>query len=177
MVVSREEKKQRYFTFCVYFAPKGSRASQKALKAVCDRESGRNVVRCVANKTQTRVELTWPQPVTHDSPRKLLREAREKLPTFAYLGQPTPVGEPVGGQDASRRAARGRKGAKRPAAACRRSEESRKKPREDTEIAPSTLAASFAASRITLIGTTIPGDGISMIWTRTCSKSARKRGS
>jgi hypothetical protein len=101
-VVSRAEKKRKYLTFCVYFAAKDSGASKKALRAVCGR--AKNPVRFDA-VTSTRVELTWPQPVTHDSPRVLLRQALEKLPTFTHLGEPTPVGQSAAPQSPPRAAA------------------------------------------------------------------------
>ena len=113
MVVSRAERKLKYSTFCVYFVRQNSGASKQALRAVCNAKrdtSGRpkkHGVRFVA-VTLTRVELTWPQPVTHDGPRVLLKRVLEKLATFAYLGEPTPVGQPVAPQGPPAGSGRGR---------------------------------------------------------------------
>ncbi len=82
MPVSREEKKNKYSTWHVYFAAKSSAPAKKAFK----KESGTTVQYVAASKT--RVDLIWPRPVTHDSPRLLCIKARAKLSSFEIFGNP-----------------------------------------------------------------------------------------
>jgi hypothetical protein len=88
-MVNRFDKSAKFACWCVYFPNKlRVRVWKKTLREVVAAGYARITFNDVS---PCRVELVWPNPVTYDSPARLIRLAYTRDNSFEIVGDPTPL--------------------------------------------------------------------------------------
>jgi hypothetical protein len=88
-MVNRLDKRAKFACWCVYF-PKQPRV--RAWKRTLREVVAAGYAKITFNDVSPcRVELVWPNPVTYDSPARLIRLAYTRDNSFEIVGDPTPI--------------------------------------------------------------------------------------